>query len=214
MHLQTETNLNLQVLDQAVDLVRINKLADGSEEATYLRTYPSLLVAAKSSERGIAETFLLTAAFVHGWMPGSLQVEPGRLDAATRAFAEARAEDATFSAETVTAVARCLHSLAAASKVLHFANPYLYPTWDSRIEHFRRGAPPSTYHMAQTDNYIAYVEDIQGLKREEGFLGFHHDYCVNYQQRLRQLAIPPYSLTDMRVVEAAIYEIIKAQELP
>jgi hypothetical protein len=212
MHLQTETNLNLQVLDQAVDLVRINRLVDGSQEATYLRVYPSLLVAAKSSERGIAETFLLTAAFVHGWLPGSLHVESDRLDAATRAFAEARAEDAAFSALTVTSVARCLHSVVAASKVLHFANPHLYPTWDSRIEQFRRGSAPSSYHMAQTDNYVAYVEDIGGLKREEGFLGFHHDYCVNYQQRLRQLAIPPYPLTDMRVVEAAIYEIIRAQD--
>nr|MBP6734102.1 hypothetical protein [Chromatiaceae bacterium] len=95
--------------------------------------------------------------------------------------------------------------------VLHFANPALYPTWDAHVEGFRRGLTPTPYHMAQTTNYAAYVKDIQGVKREEGFLGFHFDYCVNYQERLRQLAIPPYPLTDMRVVESAVREIILAQ---
>jgi len=210
MSLQTISNLNLHTLDQAVDLVRVNKLVDGSKEATYLRTYPSLLTAAKSSEHGVVETFLMTAAFVHGWMPTSLHVEPKLLDEAARVFDQARAEGAEFSAAKISAVAGCLQSLVAATKVLHFANPYLYPTWDNEIEHFRRGLAPSPYHMAQTANYVAYVEDIRKLKHEEGFLGFHHDYCMNYQQRLRQLAIPPYPLTDMRVVEAAVHEIIAA----
>jgi len=210
MNLHSATNLNLSTLDQAVELVRVNKLADGSKEATYLRTYPSLLTAAKSSERGAVETFLMTAAFVHGWMPSSLDVDPDRLGEAASAFDQARAEGADFSAATVSAVAGCLQSLIAASKVLHFANPFLYPTWDNEIEHFRRGLAPSQYHMNQTNNYVAYVENIRELKREEGFLGFHHDYCMNYQQRLRQLAIPPYPLTDMRVIESAVYEIITA----
>jgi hypothetical protein len=66
--------------------------------------------------------------------------------------------------------------------------------------------------MAQTANYAAYVQDVQVVKRQAGFLGFHHDYCMSYQERLRQLSIPPYPLTDVRVVESAIYEIITARE--
>jgi hypothetical protein len=211
MNFQTVTNLNLHNLDQAVDLVRVNKLADGSKESTFLRAYPSLLAAARASNRGVTETFLMTAAFVYGWMPGSLRADPTLLAAAARAFDQARGEDAQFSEKTVSAVAGCLQSLVAATRVLHFANPHLYPTWDRKIEQFRRGLPPSQYHMAQTANYVDYVADVQLLKGEEGFLGFHHDYCMNYQERLRQLAIPPYPLTDMRVVEAAVYEIITAQ---
>jgi hypothetical protein len=65
--------------------------------------------------------------------------------------------------------------------------------------------------MAQTENYVSYVGDVQEIKRDEGFLGFHHDYCMNYQERLRQLAIPPYPLTDLRVIESAVCEIISAQ---
>jgi hypothetical protein len=99
----------------------------------------------------------------------------------------------------------------AASKVLHFAAPAVYPTWDARIERFRRGQAPTDYHMAQTANYAAYVRDIHDVKQEDGFLGFHLDYCMNYQERLRQLAIPPYPLTDMRVIESAVCEIIIAQ---
>ena len=205
------TNINLSNLDQAVDLVRVNKLTDGSREATFLRTYPALLMAAKAPDRSVTETFLMTAAFAFGWMPGSLRADADRLDAAAQAFDEARAEKAEFSERSVAAIAGCLHSLIAASKVLHFANPYLYPIWDSNIEAFRRGSRPSQYYMAQTENYVSYVGDFQEIKRDEGFLGFHHDYCMNYQERLRQLAIPPYPLTDLRVIESAVCEIISAQ---
>jgi hypothetical protein len=205
------SNINLRTLDQAVDLVRVNRLSGGSKEVTFLRAYPALLVAAKAPGRALTETFLMTAAFAYGWMPGSLRVDLARLETAARAFDTSRAQDAVFSKGTVDAVAGCLQSLVAASKVLHFANPYLYPIWDNQIEHFRQDAPPSQYHMAQTENYVAYVTDIQKLKQEEGFLGFHHDYCMNYQERLRRLAIPPYPLTDLRVVESAVHEIIAAQ---
>ena len=210
MNSLTASNINLPTLDQAVDLMRLNKLSEGSREATFLRTYPAVLVSAKSSDRAVTETFLMTAAFVYGWMPGILRVESQRLDAAAKAFDTARAQDAEFSEGDVKAVASCLQSLVAASKVLHFANPFLYPIWDRKIEKFRRDAPPSQYHMAQTENYAAYVEDIQQVKQEHGFLGFHHDYCMNYQERLRRLAIPPYPLTDLRVVESAVSEIITA----
>jgi hypothetical protein len=210
MSIRPATNLNLETLDRAVDLVRVNRLSDGSPEATFLRTYPAVLVAARARDRAVTETFLMTAAFAYGWMPGTLRVDPRRLEIAARAFETARAEGAQFSEQSVSAVAACLHSLVAASKVLHFASPAIYPTWDSRIERFRQGATPSIYHMSQTENYVTYVADVQGLKREEGFLGFHHDYCMNYQERLRQLAIPPYPLTDLRVIESAVYEIIAA----
>jgi hypothetical protein len=205
------TNINLRNLDRAVELVRVNKLTDGSRAATFLRTYPALLVAAKTSDRAVTETFLMTSAFAFGWMPGSLRVDPDRLDAAAKEFDAARSDGAEFSQATVAAVAGCLHSLVAASKVLHFANPYRYPIWDSSIETFRRNTKPTAYYMAQTENYVAYVKDVQEIKRDEGFLGFHHDYCMNYQERLRQLAITPYPLTDLRVIESAVYEIINAQ---
>ena len=127
MNSPTASNINLPTLDQAVDLMRLNKLSEGSREATFLRTYPAVLVSAKSSDRAVTETFLMTAAFVYGWMPGILRVESQRLDAAAKAFDTARAQDAEFSEGDVKAVASCLQSLVAASKVLHFANPYLYP---------------------------------------------------------------------------------------
>jgi len=205
------SNINLGTLDQAVDLLRLNRFGDSSREATFLRIYPALLVSAKAADRAVVETFLMTAAFAYGWMPGSLRVADNRLEAAAKAFDNARAQEAEFSQRDVAAVAGCLQSLVAASKVLHFANPYIYPIWDRRIEQFRQDTPPSQYHMAQTENYVAYASDIQKVKHEQGFLGFHHDFCMNYQERLRRLAIPPYPLTDLRVIESAVHEIITAQ---
>jgi hypothetical protein len=205
------TNLNLESIDRAVDLVRQNRMEEGSSRASFLRAYPALLVAARSRDRAAADTFVLTAAFAYGWIPGTLRVDHRRLEAAARAFEAARAEDAEFSPQAVAAVAGCLHSLIAASKVLHFANPGVYPIWDGRIERFRQGATPSQYHMTQTENYVAYASDVHWITREQGFLGFHHDYCINYQARLRQLAIPPYPLTDLRVIESAVHEILAAE---
>ncbi len=210
MNIHTFSHINLQTLDQAVDLVRVNKLADGSREAAFVRAYPALMEAARATQR-VEDAFLLTATFAHGWMPASLRLDPRHLDAAVRAFGLARSAKAEFSLPGVDAIAACLQSLVAASKVLHFAAPAVYPTWDARIERFRRGQAPTDYHMAQTANYAAYVRDIHDVKQEDGFLGFHLDYCMNYQERLRQLAIPPYPLTDMRVIESAVCEIIIAQ---
>lgn len=204
------TNLRLETLDQAVELVRVNKLADSSREAAYLRAYPALLAAIGATRRD-ADAFLLAATFAHGWLPGRLHIEPQSLDAAVRAFGRARASEATFAEADVTVVATCLQSLVAASQVLHYANPAVYPTWDARIEGFRRGQKPTPYHMAQPLNYAAYVMDIQGVKRQEGFPGFHFDFCMNYQERLRHLSIPPFPLTDMKVIESAVGEILLAQ---
>ncbi len=211
MSAATETNLTLSVLDQAVDLVRFNDFAVHSKEASRIRLYPRLLRTAQSTDTEVLDTFLLLATFAHGWLPHSLQIEEEKLPAAVDAFDRARAENRDFSLAIVEAVANCLQSLVAASQVLHFANPHRYPTWDTAIEHFRLGRSPTPYHMMQTANYADYVQDIQRLKGEEGFLGFHHAYCMNYQQRLHRLHITPYPLTDMRVIESAVYEILLAR---
>jgi len=204
------TNLRLETLNQAVDLVRVNQLAEGSREAAFLRAYPALLAAIRATDND-ADAFLLAASFAHGWLPGSLRIQSQGLEAAVRAFSRARGLPASFAEQDAAAVADCLQSLVAASLVLHFANPAVYPTWDARIEGFRRGQAPTSYHMAQTVNYAAYVMDIQGVKRQAGFPGFHLDFCMNYQERLRHLAIPAYPLTDMRVIESAVVEILHAQ---
>ena len=213
MSTATESNLNLGILDQAVNLVRFNAFPVHSKEASLIRVYPRLLRTARSADAEVLDTFLLLATLVHGWLPNSLQIEEEKLPAAVDAFDQARDERQAFSLQIVEAVANCLQSLVAASRVLHFANPYAYPTWDPAIEHFRLGRAPSPYHMMQMANYGDYVRDVQKLKGETGFLGFHHAYCMNYQQRLRRLAIPPYPLTDMRVIESAVYEIILARDM-
>lgn len=204
------TNLRLETLDQAVDLLRVNKLATDSREVAFLRAYPALLAAIRATDND-ADAFLLAATFAHGWLPGRLRMQSRGLEAAVRAFSRARDPQASFTEQDAGAVANCLQSMVAASQVLHYANPAVYPTWDTRIEGFRLGQAPTPYHMAQTVNYAAYVMDIQGVKRQAGFPGFHIDFCMNYQERLRHLAIPAYPLTDMRVIESAVVEILYAQ---
>ena len=49
MRMPDFTHINLATLDQAVDLVRVNKLADGSREAAFLRAYPALLAAIQAT---------------------------------------------------------------------------------------------------------------------------------------------------------------------
>lgn len=95
--------------------------------------------------------------------------------------------------------------------MLHLANPAVFPFWDHRIEGYRLGEEPSGYHMGQSRYYVAFIEEVRELTQHPLFLTFHNDYCTAYQARLQRLRIPPYSLTEPRVVESAIAELAGAR---
>jgi hypothetical protein len=199
--------MNIESLYPAVERVRQNRFGASSKEASFLRAYPALVSAADGKDA--TEAFLRTAALAYAWMPRALQLDEDFLGAAIASFEKARGSGVTISESLIGPVAACLGSLVGASKVLHLANPAVFPIWDKRIERFRLGERPTAYHMGQTRSYLAFIEDVWAITTHTLFLTFHHEFCTAYQERLQRLHISPYPLTEPRVVQSAASELAR-----
>jgi len=199
--------MNIQHLYPAVDRVREYRFGANSKQASFLRAYPALVSAAHLESSSPQETFLRTAALAYAWMPRTLRLDDDFLSAAVAAFAAARGEHMTINQSAIDPIAACLGSLIGASKVLHLANPAVFPMWDKGVERFRLGEEPTAYHMGQTRNYLGFIEDVWNVTSDPHFLTFHNDYCTAYQERLQRLRIAPYPLTEPRVVQSATSEL-------
>lgn len=199
--------MTLEQLYAAVDLVRGSCFNADARTATQLRTYPVLIAAARLPARDATEAYLRTAALAYAWMSEPLRLDPSALRPAIDAFEAARDETAEIDPRVIDPIASSLSSLVGASRVLHLANPGRFPFWDEAIERFRLGEEPTPYHMGQARNYLAFIDEIRELVAHPLFLTFHNDFCTAYQARLQRQGIPPYPLTEPKVIESAIFEL-------
>lgn len=198
----------LNRLLDAIGRVRAKVPAEGSRAATYLRTYPALLALASCPEVEDSMRFLQLAAAAYGWMPRIVRLDPEYLSSAIDAFRQApEATDANWPNALVEQVAACLHSVVGASKLLHFANPAVFPIWDKKVERFWLSAEPSQYHMDQDRHYKAYALRVHEIRREPSFPEFYEALNLAFAERLGRLAIPPYRLTEVRSIETAAFEL-------
>lgn len=200
------TAMTLEKLYQAVDLVRARGYRLDAREMTELRLYPTLLASARLPASTPLEAFQRAACLAFAGIPKTLYLEPDHLEAAARAYQAVLAREPADAA-LIEPIAACLNSLVGASRVLHLGHPAGFPIWDARIESLRLGREPSVYHMDQLRSYLSYLDDLREIVAHPLFLTFHHDYCTAYQARLQRLRIPPYPLTEPRVVESAASEL-------
>jgi hypothetical protein len=200
-------HMNIEHLYAAVDRVREHRYTARSKEASFLRAYPAMIAAAQLEAKDPREAFLRIAALAHAWMPHALRLDDAFLGAATDSLEQIRSGKVTISAAVIQPIADCVSSLIGASKVLHLANPAVFPLWDKRVERFRIREAPDAYHMSQARNYLGFIEDVWTVTSDPHFLTFHHDYCTAYQERLQRLRIAPYPLTEARVVQSATSEL-------
>lgn len=199
--------MNIHQIYPAVARVREGGYRTDVREAGFLRAYPALLAAARLEARDTMEAFLRTASLAYGWIPRSLRIDEATLPQALKAFAAARGERVAVSVDLIEPLASCLSSVVDASKVLHLANPSVFPMWGKRIERFRLQREPTPYHMGQPRHYLGFIEDVWTLTSDPLFLTFHHEYCTAYQERLQRMRIAPYPLTEPRVVQSATSEL-------
>jgi hypothetical protein len=200
--------MDLSNLTPALQRIHTSTPPAGSRAATYFRTYPALLTLAASSTFDDRTAFLLLAASVYGWMPRVVRVDPGHLDRAIAALRHAKVvTDMPEDAGQVADVAACLHSVVGASKLLHFANPDVFPIWDRNVEGFRRSGTPSQHHMDQVKNYAAYALDVHATRRASMFPDFYRAFRQAFEDRLGRLRIAPYRLSEVRCVELAMFEL-------
>ncbi len=199
--------MNLELLYNAIELVRGSRYRSNAREATFLRTYPVLLATARLPSSTPVDAFLRTASLAYAWMPQALRLDTAHLDAAASALESARGEAPVISGRTIEPIAACLDSLVGAAKVLHLANPAVFPLWGPRVERLRLQEAPSAYHMGQSSSYLGFIAEVQAIAAHPLFLTFHHEYCTAYQARLQCLRIPAYPLTEPRVIESAASEL-------
>jgi hypothetical protein len=120
--------MDINSLVPAVQRVQTSTPPEGSRAATYLRTYPVLLTLATASAVDDTTDFLQLATAVYGWMPRVVRLDPNHLDRAVAGLRRAKEATDTSQADgQIADVAACLHSVVGASKLLHFANPELFP---------------------------------------------------------------------------------------
>jgi hypothetical protein len=157
--------------------------------------------------RDAEEAYLRTACLAYAWMPQRIRLVRSELVPAIAAFEAALEDPPRVDTRRIAEVASSLSSLVGATILLHLANPNVFPMWDEAIERTRLLEAPTSYHMGQAKHYVAFIDEIRDLSSHPLFLTFHHDFCTAYQGRLQRLQIPPYPLTEPRVVESAMREL-------
>lgn len=54
---------------------------------------------------------------------------------------------------------------------------------------------------------MAYVSEVHSIQVEAGFAEFYIEFCDAYSARLIASGIPAYSITHVRAIEAAAFEL-------
>lgn len=204
--------MELRDILPAVDAIANTRIDDEfrrSRAATYLRTYPDIITLGTAADQPDPDLSRLhrIALMAYGWMPRVLCLDPEYIPSAVLALEKAQVATAdNWDTVPVCDLVRCLRSTVAASKVLHFTNPQVFPIWDRKVERFRRRAEIYQYQMNQL-NYEGYVREIHAIKQDPEFEAFFNEFSEVFGLRLEHLGIVPYELTAVRAIEAAAFEL-------
>jgi hypothetical protein len=200
--------MDIKRLRRAIDIIHDEQAVLSARQTTYLRTYRALVDLAALPTDDSHRRFLQLATGAYGWMPRIVRIDPDHLARAVAALADAsRASEAVVQESVVKPIAACLHSVVGASKVLHFANPDVFPIWDTKVERVWRQPDPSQHYMGKSGNYVRYAEEVHQLRKHQDFAPFLSGFRSAYETRLRALGIPHYVIGEVRAIEAAAFEL-------
>jgi hypothetical protein len=172
---------------------------------TYLATYPGMIAVGATPGVSDEEKFYQLATLVYGWMPRIVRIDPAHsVDAVTAFGLGTSASQTTFRSVPVKSISDCLHSVVGASKLLHFANPNVFPIWDSNIEKFREIPDSDINSVSQ---YLDYVQEVHNIRAEPAFPEFFNVFSSAYSARLTANGIRPYAIGHIRAIEAAAFEL-------
>ncbi len=211
---QTPPTMDLNNLLPAIDCIREKPCTTDLRAAAYLATYPSIRMHARQFSAIDQSAFHQVAAMVYGWMPRILRLDLRYVaDATTALNVSASASLETHADVSVADISACVRSVVGTSKMLHFVNDTIFPIWDSRIETLRSGSKPTNEHMGCVENFASYVKEVHAIRIEPGFADFCDRFRAAYTDRLQAMGIATYEISEVRVVEAAAFELA-SQMLP
>nr|AAN18027.1 hypothetical protein [Pseudomonas chlororaphis subsp. aurantiaca] len=200
--------ITLEKLRRSIRRIDESQIELTLQSLTYLRSYPALLAASRTlaSSHDSGDLLLQLSALCYGWMPRVARVNAKYVDKASAALVCALESDILIDKTQMQDLANSLHSVVGTSKLLHFLRPQLYPIWDSKVARVW-ATTDATTNMRKVENYRSYIEDIRTLIASADFAAFHDDFNQAYSRRLDRLNIAPYSLSPIRAVEAAAFEL-------
>jgi len=136
---------------------------------SYLRSYRAIAAHFRGIATFDAETFIVAAHSVYGWMPTVLELaieSDGDLDRAAAAVNRARRE--FFDDEELNHLMRVVNnSLVGVSKLLHFASPDNFAIWDSKVYQFVLEKKPYHYRMNNIQDFAEYHQALHRLGEDK-----------------------------------------------
>lgn len=205
-------SMDLHKLNLAIKIIENNPVELDLRQITYLRTYPAILSLAANSAVDVTNNFLQVSTLAYGWMPRILRIRSTQIDAAIKSYVIAKKTNiSTVTNDVIKPIADCLCSVVGASKVLHFINPVVFPIWDFKVETVWKGlsadSAPSQQFMSNIDNYLDYFHEVHELRSLSGFEEFYKEFIDAYNARNIKLNITKYSVSHVRAIEAAAFEL-------
>lgn len=150
-------------------IFQLYRTTEVQPEHTYIRSYPALLrVLRPLAQSWDPDVFITIAHAVYGWMPTVLSIHGSEDQASMAALWLREAGQRLLAKSELEDVAQCMNrSVVGASKALHFANPDLYPIWDSKVYRFlNQGSDRAAPHQHRVNNaeaYLAYQAQVLRL---------------------------------------------------
>ena len=199
--------MNLQDIQPAIAAIQNNLFITDLRRYTYLSTYPDIIVYTQGIDEIQVSQFQQLAMMAYAWMPRVLRIDKAHLQLAIQAVNDAtQTTIQNYQNIGIQNIAMCLHSVVGASKLLHFANPNVFPIWDRKIQAFR-DLPNGSYNMSKIQNYIDYVDNTHAIVTEEGFNDFYLQYGKVHVNRLNLSNISLYQVGHLRTIEASAFEL-------
>jgi hypothetical protein len=179
------------------ELIIAERNIDLNRASTYLISYPEIVRYFRELAVIDRHHLIIGANLVYGWMPTILNFKSKRFEEIARLVNRVKAGSRLAKGELIDVRQLINNSMTGTSKLLHFANPYLYAIWDSRIcEYLSNRA----YHYVvnSIDRYLDYLQNCEELIQEERFVDIHR----SVEARLGY-AVSPYRAVELVLFASA-----------
>jgi hypothetical protein len=145
-----------------------------------------------------ADTFIVAAHAVYGWMPTILELAiEDENDLKRAASALNRAREEFFRDEDLEHLVRVVNnSLVGASKLLHFTSPERFAIWDSKVYRFVFNKKPHHYRLNDIEDFAKYHDVLRRLAQDEEQFSF---------LRSEVIAKVGYDVTPLRALELVMF---------
>jgi len=183
---------------KSITLERLEKDALGlkiNDNDGYLRSYIALAKFFSGHKAIGADEFIQGSHMVYAWMPTILKkLETENLSPVLAALNSAKSGHILDISDLSLLKASINNSIVGASKLLHFANPALYPIWDSRVYKYITGGT-SVYGLDKPERYLGYLHRLVEITESSDYKNIHDIVSIQL----------PYEVTKMRTIELIMF---------